>query len=424
MALHLDEHFLLVIISASTLVFISLLFLHAADGAPSVSDNNLKVDTVTQGLSSPTSMAFIDSKNILVLEKNTGKVRLISNGLLKSSPILTVSVNGENERGLLGVATLKRTTVSGNSKVFVFIYYTEQLGGQELRNKVIRYEWTGSSLTNRALILNLPALPGPNHNGGKLLISSDNNLYVIIGDLNHNGKLQNNKDGPDPDDTGVIFRIDKPDTVSTVANVPNPFTLTETQDLLSKYYAYGIRNSFGLAMDGLTGRLWQTENGPDKYDEINYIRHHVNGVNTGFNSGWNKVMGPISRTQVTPDQMVNFPGFKYHDPVFSWKKPIAVTGLAFFHSSKLGTKYQDNLFVGDYLNGNLYFFKVNSERSGLTFDSNQQVLKDLVADDENESTSLKFGSGFNGITDVKRSPDGLLYVVSINDGKLYRIVPK
>ena len=71
--------------------------------------------------------------------------------------------------------------------------------------------------------------------------------------------------------TGVIFRIDKPDTVSTVADVSNPFTLTETQDLLSKYYAYGIRNSFGLAMDGLTGRLWQTENGPDRYDEINYI---------------------------------------------------------------------------------------------------------------------------------------------------------
>ena len=420
MALNLDEHVPLVIISLATTVFISVLFLHVADGAPSVSDNNLKVETVTQGLSSPTSMAFIDSKNILVLEKSTGKVRLISNGVLKSSPILTVSVNSESERGLLGVATLKRTTVSGNSKIFVFIYYT----GQELRNKVVRYEWTGSSLTNRALILNLPALPSMNHDGGKLLVSSDNNLYVIIGDLNHNGKLQNNKDGMDPDDTGVIFRIHKPDTVSTVADVSNPFTLTETQDLLSKYYAYGIRNSFGLAMDGLTGRLWQTENGPNSYDEINYIRHHVNGVNTGFNSGWNKVMGPISRTQVTPDQLVNFPGFKYHDPVFSWKMPIAVTGLAFFHSSKLGTKYQDNLFVGDYLNGNLYLFKVNSERSGLTFDSNQQALKDLVADDENESNGIKFGSGFNGITDVKRSPDGLLYVVSINDGKLYRIVHK
>jgi aldose sugar dehydrogenase len=399
------------------LILASLCILHSVDGAPSVSDKKLKVQSVAQGLVSPTSIAFIDSKNILVLEKNTGSVRLISNGVLQPNSILTVSVNGANERGLLGVATLN------NIKTFVFLYYTEQVQGQELRNRVYRYEWTGSSLSNPALILDLPALPGPNHNGGKLLISSDRNLYVVIGDLNHNGKLQNINDGPDPDDTGVIFQITKPDTISAVA-ITNPFTSIQADDLLSRYYAYGIRNSFGLAMDALTGRLWETENGPDSYDEINYIQHDVNGVLTGFNGGWKKVMGPISRTQVSPDQLVNFPNFKYKDPVFSWKKPVAVTGLAFFHSTKLGSKYKDHLFVGDYRNGNLYFFKVNKDRSGLTFDSTQRGLKDLVADSDSELSRVKFGSGFNGITDVKRSPDGLLYVLSINDGKLYRIVPK
>ena len=93
-----------------------------------------------------------------------------------------------------------------------------------------------------ALILDLPALPGPNHNGGKLLISSDKNLYVVIGDLNHNGELQNINDGPDPDDTGVIFQITSPDTISASA-VMNPFTSSQADDLLSRYYAYGIRNS-------------------------------------------------------------------------------------------------------------------------------------------------------------------------------------
>jgi glucose/arabinose dehydrogenase len=101
--------------------------------------------------------------------------------------------------------------------------------------------------------------------------------------LNHNGKLQNIQDGPDPDDTGIIFKI-KPNTLA-IASVSNPFStsLATTADPTSRYYAYGIRNSFGLAMDGLTGRLWETENGPDSYDEINYIRHHVGGVSTGFN---------------------------------------------------------------------------------------------------------------------------------------------
>ncbi len=44
---------------------------------------------------------------------------------------------------------------------------------------------------NPSLILDLPALPGPNHDGGKLVIGPDHYLYAVIGDLNHRGKLQN-----------------------------------------------------------------------------------------------------------------------------------------------------------------------------------------------------------------------------------------
>ena len=57
---------------------------------------------------------------------------------------------------------------------------------------------------------------------------------------------------------------------------------------MHKYYAYGIRNSFGITFDPITGNLWQTENGPDVYDEINVVK-------PGFNSGWTQVMGPLSR---------------------------------------------------------------------------------------------------------------------------------
>lgn len=76
-------------------------------------------------------------------------------------------------------------------------------------------------------------------------------------------------------------------------------------------------------------------------------------------------MGPISRSTITSDQLVNFQNFKYQDPVFTWIRPVAITGIDFFHSSKLGSKYKDNLFVGDINNGNLYSFKINDERSGL-----------------------------------------------------------
>ena len=65
----------------------------------------------------------------------------------------------------------------------------------------------------------------------------------------------------------------------------NPFQ----GDAVNRYFAYGVRNSFGLAFDPQTGTLWDTENGEDSYDEVNI-------VDPGFNSGWKAVMGPISRS--------------------------------------------------------------------------------------------------------------------------------
>ena len=83
----------------------------------------------------------------------------------------------------------------------------------KLRNRVYKYQWNDEErlLVNPTLILDLPAIPGPNHDGGKLIIGPDNYLYAVIGDLNHMGKLQNIVNGPDPDDTGVIFRINPED---------------------------------------------------------------------------------------------------------------------------------------------------------------------------------------------------------------------
>jgi aldose sugar dehydrogenase len=119
------------------------------------------------------------------------------------------------------------------------------------------------------------------------------------------------------------------------------------------------------------------------------------------------------------------PGSKYIDPVFSWKNVVAVTGIEFLNSSKLGDKYKDNVFVGDYNNGNLYFFKLNNTRTGFNFNSNQQPggLSDLVADNDKEVSEVTFGTGFGGITDVKTGPDGYMYIISIRDGNIYRILP-
>ena len=262
----------------------------------------------------------------------------------------------------------------------------------------------------------MPAIPGPNHDGGKLAIGPDNYLYAVIGDLNHDGKLQNILDGPKPDDTGVIFRVN-PENGSSASD--NPFASSEN----NRYYAYGIRNSFGIDFDPVSGKLWDTENGPQYGDEINVVE-------PGFNSGWKQVMGPISKSNVIEDELVNFPGSKYADPVFSWVPSTGITDIKFLNSSKLGEKYANNIFVGDIgaaTDGYLYSFQVNNDRTGITFDSNSQIgLTDLIADNEKEMSAIALGTAFGGITDIETGPDGFLYLLTVDresdgEGKIYRI---
>jgi glucose/arabinose dehydrogenase len=174
-----------------------------------------------------------------------------------------------------------------------------------------------------------------------------------------------------------------------------------------------------MDFDPITGFLWDTENGEDKYDEINLVK-------PGFNSGWIQVMGPISRnSNKTQEDMVNFPGSKYADPAFSWKYQIGITDIEFLNSSKLGDKYTNNIFVGDINYGNLYYFGINDSRTGIKIDYRltSSGLNDLVADNNRESSQVIFGTGFGSITDIETGPDGFLYILSYEDGKIYRILP-
>jgi aldose sugar dehydrogenase len=383
---------------------------------PTLKDPNLQVETIVEGLSWPTSMAFIDNNNILVLEKEKGTVRLISNGILQETPVLKIDVNSRSERGLLGIAIMNNGTV--------FLYYTESSqNGDQLRNRVYKYQWNDEErlLVNPTLILDLPAFPGPNHDGGKLIIGSDNYLYAVIGDLNHMGKLQNIVNGPDPDDTGVILRMNPEDG----SPAPDNHFINNNNNLssLNQYYAYGIRNSFGIAFDPITNILWDTENGPTEYDEVNVVK-------PGFNSGWRQVMGPISKSGITEDELVNFPNSKYADPVMSWLPSIGITDIEFLTSSKLGDKYVNNIFVGDIgdlTNGYLYYFEVNEDRTGIKFDNSSQTgLTDFVADNEQEMSAISLGTDFGGITDIETGPDGFLYILTLDresdgEGKIYRI---
>jgi hypothetical protein len=77
--------------------------------------------------------------------------------------------------------------------------------------------------------------------------------------------------------------------------------------------------------------------------------------------------------------------------------------------------------VGDANNGNLYLFRLDATRTGFVLTGD---LADLVADDVDEQDQSRFGQGFGSITDLQIGPDGGVYVVSIGDGMVYKILPE
>ena len=351
--------------TAVALVISGMLVMHrdagAQGAAPAMLDPSLTVRTVVSGLELPISMAFLGPGDMLVLEKDTGRVKRVVDGTVTAT-VLDLGVNNNSERGLLGIAlhpdfpadpgvylywTCRSSSLPANQffpneeiclDVNMFAADTTQiLQVPLLGNRVDRFTWTGTQLVYDHHLISLRAFqhdaaplppgqgdetqpPRGNHDGGVLRFGPDGKLYIHIGDNGRRGQLQNLRDGPggptraddqfggpEPDDahlTGVILRLNDDGTTPP----DNPFYTAgaamggEIGANVQKIYAYGLRNGFGMAFDPKSGDLWEQENGDDSFSELNR-------VSPGFNSGWVQIMGPPERlaqfksieTTVTPN---------------------------------------------------------------------------------------------------------------------------
>jgi glucose/arabinose dehydrogenase len=496
-----------------------------AQTPPTMLDESLDVRAAVQGLTGPTSIAFMGPNDLLVLEKATGRVKHVVAGVT-TGIALDLAVNSASERGLLGIALHPDFPTNPG----VYLYWTcrtpgpgpdnftpaardcdesQMLGADTnvtlatplLGNRVDRFVWDAETQTlsfDRHLIslrsFQADGAPVPpdqgdsaqnaagNHNGGVIRFGPDGKLYVIMGDNGRRGRMQNlpcgptptcggvfrnvrpvfaddQFGGPEPDDahlTGFVLRLNDDGS----APIDNPFWgvgqsfADEAGANLQKVFALGIRNSFGMAFDPVSGELWEQENGDDTFDELNRVER-------GMNGGWVQLAGPIDRvaefrelestfggrslqqlrwppTNVaeTPAEakrrlQSNLPMAHYSDPEFSWRWAVPPGGIGFVDGNGLGERFAGDLFVGGAtqgtVGGHLFRFDLDQRRTNFVFDD--PALADRVADnlakaDITESESLLAGRSFGIITDIQTGPDGHLYAVSTNRGTIYEIFPR
>jgi glucose/arabinose dehydrogenase len=487
---------------------------------PTVFDGNLAVRTVVgTDLTMPIGVAFLGRDDMLVIEKASGKVKRIrtQNGVQTSTDVLDLAVNSASERGLLSIAL--HPNVPENPGVYLF--WTESSTGSDSAivaevgnaaspyppgtpnpygSRIDRFVWNGSALTfdhNLIVLRSFQADPNQplrgNHNGGVIRFGVENGspkLYVVLGDQGRRGQLQNLELGPPPGPNHLHFPDDdqfggpEPDAAHLAGVVlrlnadgsapqDNPF-YAHGADLISagqvsvgeslqRVYGYGIRNSFGLAIDPRSQSVWIQENGDDSFTELNRVE-------PGSNGGWVQVMGPIARVAefkaietgtapLTPGkysgmQQIRFPpteladtpedamsrlfmlpGATYSEPEFSWRYEIAPGGMDFMTGRALGPQYEGDLFMGAAVpvmdGGYLFRFNLTGNRRMIAVDDPR--IADRVADNLEkhnfsggtlgivESESFRFGRDFGVATDIKTGPNGNLYVVSLSRGAIYEI---
>ncbi len=250
----------------SSLAMTSAPSAHAA-AAPSVP--GLVDVTVATGVGTPTALAFAPDGRLFVASKN-GAVRVVENGALVATPVLSLSVNTDGERGLIGMALAPDFATSGR----LYVHYTTPTSAH---GRVSWFTVTGNVASDEHVILDLPALAANNHNGGALAFGPDGMLYVAVGE---NAVPDRAQDLQSP--FGKILRL-TPDGGVPLDNpaVSGPIGYPDM------VWASGLRNPFTMAFQPGTGRLFINDVGSSQFEEIN------EGA-SGANYGWPATEGPGS----------------------------------------------------------------------------------------------------------------------------------
>ena len=314
---------------------------------------DIKITPIVDGVLIPMAMQFAPDGRMFFNEVSKGTVRILNADLsLQEEPFVQLRVARRKEMGAIGLAL--HPDFAQNHWVYVFYSEAKNDLGDPDDNRIVRFtERDGKATERTRIISNLPTGICC-HNGGRIGFGHDGKLYVLAGDVNDDGRVQNMNRLH-----GKILRLN--DDGSIPADNPDPS---------SPIFAIGFRNPFGLAFHPTTGVPYITENGEVGHDEVNRI---VAGGNYG-----NPVVEGYAQK----------PGFI--DPV--WETGvgrIAPSGATFYTGTAM-PEYTGDFFFCSYNTGDMTRMRFG----GPNFD--QIVAHEVL----NRICYL----------DVANAPDGSLYV--------------
>jgi len=358
---------LVALIAATALALVSGTCL-AEDRVIDTETGKIKVETLANGLNHPWGMAFLPDGRILVTER-VGQLRIVAEDGTLSGPLAGVpKVFAQGQGGLLDVALDPKF----RENKLIYISYAEP-GKDGAGTAVARGHLTDAGLEGVQVIFRqTPKVSGGNHFGGRLVFTSKGRLFITLGErfqfepaqdlTNHLGKIVRiNPDGSVPED--------------------NPFI--GQKDAQPEIWSYGHRNPQGVAIQPVTGKLWESEFGPLGGDELNIIM-------PGADYGWPIVSwGKHYDGKDIPDPPTH-PEFV--DAIRHWTPVISPSGITFYTADSIPA------WKGDLLIASL----------------SAQAIVRLSLDGETVTGEERIPMGAR-IRDVAQGPDGAVYALTDED---------
>ncbi len=349
-------------------------------------DYFMEAETFADGLEIPWAIDFLDKNTALITER-PGRLRVVKNGALQSEPVKnTPKVLHEGQGGLLDVAVDPNYDQNG----WIYLAYSHVLENTNedrppAMTRLVRGKIDNNTWTNEELLFEAPPetyRTTRHHYGCRIVFDPWDHLYFAIGDRGAGHQAQ---DFSLPN--GKVHRIHKDGSIPG----NNPFLYDE--EAMQSLFSLGNRNIQGMAIHPETGKLWTTEHGPMGGDELNLIE-------AGKNYGWETITYGKNYNGSVITDLTHMPGME--QPNFYWNPSLAVCGLDFY-TGDLFEKWKNRLLVG----------ALKYEEVRLL-----QIEEDRVV---HEQVILK---GAGRVRDVSTGPDGAIYVVLNNPGKVLRLTPE